>query len=312
MGRCFLLFLCFYQIVWISSLATITSSRYERTLKEAGDKFKEFGKRKDALLIIDGNNVRGIARFEWNPVELTMKISKFCDWMGISRIILVWDHGRSKFAVVENELNRETKSQDMVVLFSGTSQRADDVIVRESSFLASNFYNDDWSSLGFVTNDGGLKQRLIRRSGSSCDKRSLIMDSTRFVELLDQCEEVDAQNSSKSALSSSMKVTEKSLKKFAQLQRLGYNPRREKTWERCVLAETLIRTYSQDYNKNDQHPDGFAQQYIQCLPERDFLNPSTMQYNSQTVNSILGPSRLDKRQKRLLARYNKAIHSGLV
>lgn len=321
---CLFLILLVSKILNLYSFSTDASTRFDRSVENAANKFYKFGnKTDDALLIIDGNNVRGIAKFQWNPIELTLKISQFCRKVGIGRTIVVWDHGRCKFAAAENDLlNRgsDGTTQDMTILFSGLTQRADDVIVKESSHIVSNFYNNDWSKIGFVTNDGGLKQRLIQRSGGSSSpssigskKRSLIMDSTRFVELLAQCQDDENQDYlNSSILHNSIQIAEQSLYDFAKLQRLGYNPRREKTWERCVLADTLLRAYCQQSIPKTYHQlDSFSSQCVTCLQERGFSNPSTLQHNEDDF-TIPGPTRLDKRQKRLLNRYNKALLGGQI
>ena len=44
--------------------------RLDRAVQKAADKLVEFSQHQEnPTLVVDGNNVRGIAKFEWNPIE---------------------------------------------------------------------------------------------------------------------------------------------------------------------------------------------------------------------------------------------------
>lgn len=298
--------------VWLSLCSTFSidyspkntpgSSSLDRAVKKASDNFAAFGKQENATLLVDGNNVRGLFKFQWDLVELQNRISKFCNEYSIKRCVVVWDHGRCKFAATENHWEEDV---DMVILFSGLAQRADDVMVKEGRHLLSTFCNGDWSSIAFVTNDGGLRQKLISqatRLSSQQDSRPLLMDSTRFVELLSQQQSSDHHSEQNSSI---LLDTKESLRKFSALQKIGYNTRREKTWERCILSEALLQCYCQqpyDGLKSNQ----FSSSYMGQLMERGYCNPTSVENQNDKPFAVQGPSRLDRRQRRLLARYNKA------
>mmetsp|Transcript_28116 Transcript_28116/g.58430 ORF Transcript_28116/g.58430 Transcript_28116/m.58430 type:complete len:496 (-) Transcript_28116:1160-2647(-) len=294
------------------------------------------------VLWIDGNNVRGIGKFEWNAVELQHRVVVFCHELKIANAIVVWDHGSHRCAVSRKYVFGDTGNEitlgdedvaatgnnnnsdgafcvNLVVLFSGVRQRADDVLVRESKHLvASSFPDDgepaakiDWSSQAFVTNDRELNYKLRRQSSTSNDpsirpsrrKRRgklgnygspptsaaadnpagseeatpggaensehpggggsspdpLFCDSTGFLDLLCDLEH-DTSNDNKNntrvlleklvtidrEASESIETASASLRECSKSQRRGYNPRREKTWERCVQAETLRRFFLLD------------------------------------------------------------------
>jgi hypothetical protein len=301
--------------------------RLDRAVQKAADKLVEFGQHQEnhPTLVVDGNNVRGIANFEWNPVELQHRVSLFCQEFGIPRAVVVWDHGSCRFATAP-PANNKSQDVDMVIIFSGLSQRADDVMVKESRHLVSSFCGE-WSSLAFVTNDGGLTSRLRQTSlnhqklsrqshqeDASTKQMPLIIDSTRFVELLSRISRDDLFDSSKyedDNIWLSMHTVQESLRHFAKLQKLGYNPRREKTWERCVLAETMRRAFC---SLDDiQQGGAFAKQYMQDLETRDYANTTSsrlLDVQDDSILAIPGPTRLDKKQKRLLTRYNRAREKG--
>jgi hypothetical protein len=291
------------------SLSLQSPASFDRAVEKAADKFSHFSQQQEnPTLMIDGNNVRGIAKFKWNPVELHNRVELFCQEYGISRSIIVWDHGSCKFAAPGSD---QTDS-GLVVLFSGLSQRADDVMVKESSHLVSAFYEKKhWSSLAFVTNDGGLAARLRRKAQGPSREESaempLIMDSTRFVELLYRIDEDRLLSKYNHSDSLAMQAAQDSLRGFVKIQKVGYNSRREKTWERCVLAETLRRVFGQRSLDICNSDDSFAMKYIQDLETRGYSNPSRVGVSAGLEESEVafpGPSRLDKRERRLLGKYN--------
>jgi hypothetical protein len=408
-----------------SSQSTTTAK--QRTIQrsslvdKASKKLFEFGTNTNSkstsyphgILMVDGNNVRGIAKFQWSPVELSCRIAQLCHTYNISHHVIVWDHGLTRFAAM-NAVNS-------VTLFSGLVHRADDILTQEARHIVELFQRrqpvDDGSDhdtsfgwgpeqLCFVTNDGELQSRLRRvhergekeTNGRTTIKRKrniasasvkerpttsirtgpLILDSTGFVELLSSMDTTtdswsEDQNPSyyyssrtNSVLGIAMDQAQESLKKFAQLQKTKYNPRREKTWERCILAEWLQRAYCQGepllqttIAALNNHPTpqqafrelevrrsrtgldvplSFGTQYLQDLESRGFVTPSSdvssatlplslqnetttttiplyktpIQSENDTWSSIPGPLRLDKREKRLLQKYNSALRKGLV
>lgn len=283
------------------------SISFTRSVAKAAARFDDFGKHVNATLVVDGNNVRGIGQFESDFIEVQDRVSSFCLKFGITRAVVVWDHGSCKFAAHEN---RSSDLVDMVILFSGLNQRADDVIVKEAQHLASAFCNDDWSSLCFVTNDRALQQKLCHRIaqyasvGSSSEDRSLLMDSTRFSALLPKQDKA-CPRTEQDQMFDKIRQIRTSLHDFARLQRVGYHPRREKTWQRCILGESLRRVYCEQ--KFGESSEFFSHRYILALQNRGFANSSTGHNNSmQEMWTVPGPARLDKRQQRILARYNRA------
>eukprot|EP00980_Cylindrotheca_fusiformis_P007955 scaffold1697_cov120-Cylindrotheca_fusiformis.AAC.37 len=282
------------------------SASFSRSVTKAASRIKEFGRRGNATLVIDGNNVRGIGRFESDLVEVQDRISSFCQETGISRVVTIWDHGNCKFAAIGKDSNNVV---DMIVVFSGPNQRADDVMVKEANHLASMFCSDDWSSLCFVSNDRMLQQKLIQRigrsgSGGGQKTRSLLMDSTRFSELIfkqQKAHKLDAADSGSHQISK----VKMSLQNFLRTQKQGCNRRREMTWERCVLAESLRRFYCGQ--KMDFSKDLFSHRYIRELEKRGYANPNAISNNTSSSDMacmVLGPTRLDRRQKQILRHFN--------
>jgi hypothetical protein len=315
----YLVFILLVELFLTSSSWALQSnpSRFERGVEKAVDKFHAFSQRHhNPTLFVDGNNVRGISKFEWDPIELQHRVSAFCQEFCIPRAVLVWDHGSCKFASPSTEM-------DMVILFSGLSRRADDVMVSEACQLVSSSFCEEWSSLAFVTNDAGLVERLRSKSMNHSTKVSdykdttgmpLIIDSTRFVELLSRFDSGPIDSKTDDNLAVAVKAAQASLRRFALIQKLGYNPRREKTWERCILAEALRRALTRSSPMGSHPTDSFSILYVQDLETRGYSNPSCEERNekddSATLTVVAGPPRLDKQQRRLLDRYNRALLKG--
>ena len=292
-----------------------------------------------------------MAKFEWNPVELQCRILALCREFGIPNAIVVWDHGHCKFAT-----RTTVGGVDLVILFSGLSKRADDIIVKEAAYLQAGdcvgTYSSDTAErapIGIVTNDRGLVMRLLPLSNRSSTQESptpatsrsndgpLIIDSTSFVELLFRCSDEDnidqkpfLNHPDTQILLRNLQEVRDSLKTFSKQHKIGYNPRREKTWERCVVAETMRRTYislpwhvcdnrhadENNYATNERNGDHvFATQYLRELETRGFFSPMTRNPRdfdkTHETAPISGPTRLEKRQKKLLGRYNKARQKAI-
>lgn len=49
-------------------------------------------------LIVDGNNVRGMGKFEWNMLDVHIRVDWFCRKFNIPQAIIVWDHGSERLA----------------------------------------------------------------------------------------------------------------------------------------------------------------------------------------------------------------------
>mmetsp|Transcript_9656 Transcript_9656/g.23649 ORF Transcript_9656/g.23649 Transcript_9656/m.23649 type:complete len:415 (+) Transcript_9656:70-1314(+) len=403
MGICFRCWMLVrsYLFLWsvvasLPSCRCFRSTNNHRATKKAHDKFarwtnehREERRENPQLLWIDGNNVRGVGKFEWNAVELQQKVVRFCHKYEIPNAIVVWDHGNDKsshstryrfnepddgspVALVDGAVGDDEFCVNLLVLFSGLRQRADDVIVRESNHLiASSAQNVrerdtklDWASLAFVTNDRDLNYKLRQQSTSAsisirlgrrrrrdagrkydkmdragkCDPKEnrkasakpLFCDSTGFVNLLRELPtEYDMGMSATDAeASESIDEARSSIRSCSQSQRRGYNPRREKTWERCVQAETFRRLLGQslptdakqlsdvEMPPEEQEDENgiFVANYLRELQStRGFSSAvqATGKGASTGNDSIveqftpfLGPARLDKYQRRLLDRYN--------
>ena len=119
--------------------------------------------RNTKILFIDGNNVRGISKFQtYNPVELTCHVEVLCHIYNIPNYVVVWDHGTYKYATIHNQDSARNIFTGLT-LFSGMTQRADDIIVQEVQRLLLH-QGFDSNTSGFsccvVTNDSGLQFRL--------------------------------------------------------------------------------------------------------------------------------------------------------
>jgi len=332
-------------------------------------------------------------------VELQHRVVRFCHKYKIPNAIVVWDHGSHQFAsstrysfddsgteipvAVANTDDTDTMfCVNLVIVFSGLRQRADDVIVKESNHLIASSFQDgsksnikmDWSSLAFVTNDRDLNYklrqqatpqtpsiRLSRRKrrdngniynydvdrtistntpneekNRKASANPLFCDSTGFLDALgDLSGEYDMEmNGIDTEASESIETAKASLRRCSKSQRRGYNPRREKTWERCVQAETFQRflgksshaekVESSKIESPSQREDKnavFIANYLQELKiSRGYSSPvqgkdnADNDKNSDTFGDrflpFLGPARLDKHQRRLLDRYNASVRNG--
>eukprot|EP00529_Nitzschia_sp_RCC80_P019928 CAMPEP_0113498426 /NCGR_PEP_ID=MMETSP0014_2-20120614/31172_1 /TAXON_ID=2857 /ORGANISM="Nitzschia sp." /LENGTH=419 /DNA_ID=CAMNT_0000392461 /DNA_START=10 /DNA_END=1265 /DNA_ORIENTATION=+ /assembly_acc=CAM_ASM_000159 len=184
--------------------ATKSTSQQQKTTNNNNN---NKAKKKKTVLWVDGNNVRGMNKFEWNMNELHTIVKQFCVEMDISCAIIVWDHGhepsmfsQTTYCRYGGDDNSPTKKElDVAVLFSGLAQRADDVLVKESKYLLEQFFDDDdddgdgdgddhnegvnnndeggrtfdWSSFAFVTSDRELMFKLQRQAMSSESSSSL-------------------------------------------------------------------------------------------------------------------------------------------
>lgn len=311
------------------------------------------------LLIVDGNNVRGFGRFEWNPVELEHRVESFCHEYRIPTAVIVWDHGSNMFASMQRyrssaeSTDRKQVCVDTVTLFSGLQQRADNVILTESEFLNSFFYNNQgWRYMAFVTNDRELNFKLRQQSSSTPAEHSfqlnrksevklghesiadgkldsdgpLFCNSCHFVELLRNVSLLENNEHSPVRWNATQAVSdaEESLFKFSITKGRRLNPRRESTWERCVIAETFRRSLCKSCGMeaglcvplSDEHSKDsrkVSEEFLAQLKEfRGYESPLSVGGTSQVQWTISngpfqGPARLDKRQRRLLGSYNAFI-----
>lgn len=361
-----ILIVCIPDVLALAAPKRVSQARRQRSVDKARAKLHEFASQQQqpqqhqqqlsptktkTVLVVDGNNVRGIGQCAWSSVEWMEGIAKLCQAYEIDHHVVVWDHGPAAIVL--------SPSPDAVCLFAGLSQRADDVMVQEASHLRDclcghsredttsdgnvsideggndndkqqqhNFHN-----LCFVTNDGGLHGRL-RQLGSDPRLRvfntngPMVLDATRFIELVKEVYVVDKKQggdlvdnnnnnellvgTNNECLHRSMKIAEGQLAAYAVAQQKKYNPRRELTWQRCVLGDAMVRGYSEQqqqqpasvstsaigassiYTKAAQRERG-----LQTLPR---FGSASEEGDSRVVS---GSMRLDKKQKRELARYNK-------
>jgi hypothetical protein len=349
----------------LSSSCSMRTTNNGRKARKAEDKFLRWIDQCQKptgdgapLLIVDGNNVRGFGKFEWSPVELQDRVACFCHQYRISTAVIVWDHGSNKFASMQRYLSLASSTDgkhfcvDTVILFSGLRERADDVILAESRFLNSLFYNNQgWRSMAFVTNDRELNFKLRRQSSSTPTESSLrrnrmggvndsestadgnlnssgplFCNSCHFVELLQRVSQLERNNHDVVSRNAAQAVSEakESLAMFSMNRGRGSNPRRESTWERCVIAEAFRRSLCHslamtaalsaswsDLYSND--PGHFSVEFLTELQEsRGYETPWNIPMTSQhdpTISSspFQGPARMDKRQRRLLGAYNSFL-----
>jgi hypothetical protein len=196
----------------------------------------------------------------------------------------------------------------------------------------------DWASIAFVTSDRELNYKLRNQVASESFRSalqnekyctsinrvgSLLCDSKRFLELLKKVRKDSIHSFDESLIDKDarkvLQETNASFKYFASLQRQTYNPRREKTWERCIQAETfrrsLCRSFSFDISNNNQAqeiasfiPNPFVTMYLEDLySKREYSSPgdAIAVDDAPCFIPFRGPARLDKKQRRLLERYNR-------
>ena len=332
------------------SLTLQTPSRRNRLQKGVGKARTKFLDWTDehpnnAILLIDGNNLRGIGKFEYNFVELQDRVACFCHDLNITQSIVVWDHGRCPFARHTNWKAEKDDgfALDMIVLFSGISQRADDVLITEARKLTEIFSTQhdnpirheeiiiiDWSDLAFVTQDRELNYKLRRQAGLLLDRQGLssqsgdngnlsteaapplFCDSTRFLELLRNATTIPwRKDESDEKIVDVLKEAKESLMQFHKKQGRGYNPRREKTWERVVAAEVYRSFLARQPIKLGN--DNFVQTYLANLETRGYsltCNEEAGKGKERDCSmAFVGPGRLDKKQRRSLQRYSKFLQN---
>ncbi|KAG7367298.1 hypothetical protein IV203_029969 [Nitzschia inconspicua] len=316
--------------------------RTERGVAKIQKNFEEWSKANgdDAILWVDGNNLRGMGRFEWTPLEVHDSIIEFCWDFKITKAVLVWDHGQMPF-VWARCLSLDAKSMsapqlEMVVLFSGLAKRADDVLLHESKEYILRFFNNiaaDWKSMAFVTSDRELNYKL-RRQASTSDTISnmapLFSGSKRFWEML-RSSKVDptwkSHRKNHEYITDALSKVKESLHSFYKQQRRAYKPRREKTWERAVLAETFRRCLcdldTKDISSGQSESSqmritqgNFTKFFLTNLPLRGYHLCEGLVDEDQIYKmcpaihhgSYESPYRLDKQQRRTLDKYNRFLN----
>ena len=244
------------------------------------------------VLLVDGSNLRGVSGLRWDHVELQSRIENYCKLQAIDLSVVVWDHGSCAFAI--------PASDHSLVLFSGLSQRADDVLVKEVDFLLQ---QDSDVSLAVVTNDVGLTDRIRRTFDPFAESRAdqyMTVDSSGFVDILKRQQIVLSKDEYR--IQQSLGETEDAINMVRAKLRYGLASRREKTWERVVLAEVLRHQLIKIYGPNEA--DDTTSRYMQDLRARGFRTTSDVPMDSFEFQ---GPSRLEKRQRKTLLRFNKIM-----
>ncbi|KAL1504283.1 hypothetical protein AB1Y20_010692 [Prymnesium parvum] len=123
-----------------------------------------------AVLIIDGNNVRGADCFATSQEEMTCAVEAWSAAEGLPAILML-DHGPEQRA-----WRRGARS---VVVLAGPTQTADDVIVRDSLWLR----HERKCPVFVVTSDAGLIARTRQYRAATCAGVQLL-PSSLFVELV--------------------------------------------------------------------------------------------------------------------------------
>jgi hypothetical protein len=315
------------------------TTRLERGVIKMKTKFLEWSVKNgnDAILWVDGNNVRGMGQFEWTPLEVQNRVACFCLDHHITKTVIVWDHGTCPFVCSRtfpwkalHNINTSSFDLEMVILFSGLSNRADHVILQEFKRLVSTEMHAV-RSMAFVTSDRELNFKL-RRCRISCESvdetlcetsmhsTPLFCDSTRFLDLLrtsrTNSDWMDDERNQ--AMESCILDVKQTISLFHKQQRRKYNPKREKTWERVVLTETFRRLLCREYivtsfTRQSILHSNFSNALLSDLQSRGYLTSNSTE--KKTVNIVgamhigdyQGPSRLDKQQKRSLTRYNRFL-----
>jgi len=327
-----------FVFVWVSSITAlavapkiVSKSKEKNSIDKARTKLQSFAARSErTLLIVDGNNVRGIDQCKWSPAEWMEKIELLCLVYQIDHHVVVWDHGPTPIIVAP--------SPNALCLFAGLSQRADDVLVHEAQHLRDAFCRDtkvedtsssdhmtgqetNYHNLCFITNDGGLQGRL-RQLGSDSRVRVLntngpvVLDASRFISLVQDVDMVESRSTTNnmstaasraaSFVHQSVEQAQGRLYSFTAQQKLKYNPTRELTWQRCVLSDAMVRGYAHLMNNDDEDfSSSRSHAYQERAQERGFLALTQATTKVQNDTAVLGSMRLDKKQKQLLAKYNK-------
>ncbi|OEU16125.1 hypothetical protein FRACYDRAFT_238711 [Fragilariopsis cylindrus CCMP1102] len=327
------------------------------------------------LLVVDGNNVRGIGKFELNPLELQHQVVRFCYKYRIPNVMIVWDHGSEKFALSNN-------NEPSTIRFSRRKRAKGFAVTTDTKRLLLDSDNDnggDDNNSNNSNNDNGIyhnrnitsdtiETNKYSDSSKSFNKKECPMfcDSTGFVKLLEELPKYNNSDDDNIGISivtdnyydqrtlTSLKETKESIVRFIKLSNQqqsrggggGYklNPRREKTWERCIQAEIFRRSLLLQQQQQQQQQQSslstpssqddnvlFFTKYLEELQvERGYHNhrhsnlspvnsidnndgdgiENDNDNDSNTFQPFQGPSRLDKRERRLLDRYNSLLKKG--
>lgn len=164
MGRLLGALLCF------AALGTPLVSALKRAPQKALRALKrELG---DAVVIVDGDNVRGKADFRWSKAALYDAVGRWTSHDGrFGRTILFYDHGSEQASYVSG-------ADGMSVCFSGPSDKADDVIAQGVGMLT----RDLETSVYLVTSDAGLASRCVRNALSRAQLK--VVRSEHFISQL--------------------------------------------------------------------------------------------------------------------------------
>eukprot|EP00966_Prymnesium_polylepis_P251923 5824370-Prymnesium_polylepis.1 len=123
-----------------------------------------------AVLIIDGNNVRGADCFGTSQQELCETVATWAADHSVPAVLML-DHGTEQCAC--------RSGTGTVVTFAGPGQTADDLIVRDSLWLRS----EQQTPVFVVTSDAGLIARTKQYRSAQCAGLQMV-PSVTFSKLL--------------------------------------------------------------------------------------------------------------------------------
>ena len=156
-------------MAWL--VAIIAATAASRLTRLGGDGLvRHMRASSDAVLIVDGNNVRGADCFATSLQELSSALVEWSTSNGITSVLML-DHG------VEQRAYR--LAPHAVLAFSGPAQTADDLIVRDALWLRK----EQQQPVFVVTGDTGLILRTRQYRSKSCASLQ-VFPSTAFARLL--------------------------------------------------------------------------------------------------------------------------------
>jgi len=135
-----------------------------------------------ALIVIDGDNVRGKMAFKMSKELLLENINKLVvDTLPTlkNRVLVVFDHGE-----VAGEGFIAYPQANIIVTFSGPVDSGDDVVVNTLSWLGDQYLLMQDLSVCVVTEDNELKKRCKKSIQEAQDKSLSFLSGKNFAEYL--------------------------------------------------------------------------------------------------------------------------------
>lgn len=178
-------------------------------------------------IVIDANNVRGAASWQFSHAGLVSSVSDWVERRGHQgSVVMVWDHGQNAVA---------TPYRGIVHTFGGPYESADDVISQQcmAAFLKKNMSH----RVAIITRDEELVERATKKAGEiGADITNLrLLDSQDFVAML--LSEAETRKSRRKDAGMAMGANES-----ADANTTALSPQEEEKRQHETMCEELERS----------------------------------------------------------------------